>query len=66
LRGDKYINDTDLWSLGLTLMECALGKFPLEFNKKAKLWDLIGMHDKPIPKLPSEFSAEFSDFLDIW
>lgn len=26
--GDRYNHDTDVWSLGLTLIECALGRFP--------------------------------------
>lgn len=28
IRGDKYSFDSDIWSLGLTLVECAIGRFP--------------------------------------
>lgn len=28
IKGDSYSFDSDLWSLGLTLLECALGRFP--------------------------------------
>lgn len=28
IKGDSYSFDSDLWSLGLTLVECALGRFP--------------------------------------
>ena len=28
ISGDKYGYDSDVWSLGLTLVECALGRFP--------------------------------------
>jgi Serine/threonine protein kinase len=27
-KGDPYNFDTDLWSLGLTIIECALGRYP--------------------------------------
>lgn len=30
-RGESYSWDTDLWSLGLTLLECAWGRFPYPF-----------------------------------
>lgn len=26
--GEKYNFDTDIWSLGLTIVECALGRYP--------------------------------------
>jgi len=61
------LNDTDLWSLALSLMECAMGKFPYEISKKSKLWDLISiLNDDPVPLLPAEYSPEFKDFLSIW
>ena len=28
--GEKYQADSDLWSLGLTLYQCAMGQFPFE------------------------------------
>jgi serine/threonine protein kinase len=28
IKGDSYSFDSDLWSLGLTLVECALGRYP--------------------------------------
>lgn len=28
IRGEKYSFDSDIWSLGLTLVECAIGSFP--------------------------------------
>jgi serine/threonine protein kinase len=28
IKGDSYSFDSDLWSMGLTLLECALGRFP--------------------------------------
>jgi mitogen-activated protein kinase kinase 1 len=28
IKGDEYSFDSDIWSLGLTLVECALGRYP--------------------------------------
>lgn len=28
IKGDEYSYDSDMWSLGLTLVECALGRYP--------------------------------------
>ncbi len=28
-RNEEYFNDTDLWSLGLLMVECAVGRYPL-------------------------------------
>jgi len=27
-KGEPYTSDTDLWSLGLTIIECAHGRYP--------------------------------------
>jgi len=65
--GQQYLNDTDIWSLGLSLMECAIGKFPYDVSKKRQLWDMISMlNDGAVPELPEEFSPEFKDFVKIW
>lgn len=28
IKGEQYSYDSDIWSLGLTLVECALGRYP--------------------------------------
>ncbi len=28
IKGDEYSYDSDMWSMGLTLVECAMGRFP--------------------------------------
>ena len=33
LNSEKYSYDTDIWSLGMTLLECKLGKHPLNLEK---------------------------------
>jgi mitogen-activated protein kinase kinase 1 len=56
LRGDDYSFSADIWSLGLTLVEAALGRYPLVpyttpdmKRKKLDFWDLLEIVDGPCP-----------------
>ena len=72
-RGESYSWDTDLWSLGLTLLECAWGRFPYPFiddplcqNKQLGFWELLEyINQKPTPKLPQQFSNEMQQLVDL-
>jgi serine/threonine protein kinase len=66
IKGDKHSFSSDIWSLGLTLAECALGRFPFNI-KEISHWDLIMYFEEncgePI-KLPADqFSEEFREFI---
>jgi len=56
----------DVWSLGITLVEMALGRFPYQ-NCKTDFEVLSRIVQDPPPSLPSdgEFSAEFCDFIVV-
>lgn len=61
---EKYTSDTDLWSLGLMIVECAWGRYPYpeEGSKYEKFgfWELLDIiSNKEPPTLPSDFSDEF-------
>jgi len=42
-KGEAYKSDTDLWSLGITLVELAKGKYPYfsDGNEKKGFWELL-------------------------
>jgi serine/threonine protein kinase len=76
IRGDQYSMPADIWSMGISLLELAGGRFPYpapsadgRVAQIASFWDLLDMiqHD-PVPVLPEEvngarFSADFRDFI---
>ncbi|GIL62733.1 hypothetical protein Vafri_16916 [Volvox africanus] len=69
IKGDSYSFDSDLWSLGLTLLECALGRFPYpppgESGVNLGFWELLEyIVIEPAPTLPADqFSSELVDFV---
>ncbi|MED6161861.1 serine/threonine protein kinase, variant 2 [Stylosanthes scabra] len=66
-RGYNY--KSDIWSLGLILLECAMGRFPYTPPDQSERWESIfdlieTIVDKPPPTAPSEhFSTEFCSFI---
>eukprot|EP00276_Gloeochaete_wittrockiana_P009348 CAMPEP_0184656822 /NCGR_PEP_ID=MMETSP0308-20130426/16781_1 /TAXON_ID=38269 /ORGANISM="Gloeochaete witrockiana, Strain SAG 46.84" /LENGTH=331 /DNA_ID=CAMNT_0027094119 /DNA_START=147 /DNA_END=1139 /DNA_ORIENTATION=+ len=65
LRGQQYSFASDIWSFGITLAECALGRFPYPAPKS--FWDMINAVDQtPVPSLPADrFTPEFCNFVAI-
>ncbi|XP_004364506.1 MAP kinase kinase [Capsaspora owczarzaki ATCC 30864] len=73
LEGDNYSVQSDVWSLGISLIEMALGRFPIppEEGKRSTpmaIFELLGyIVNGPPPKLSDpSFSVEFRDFIDNW
>lgn len=76
IKGDPYTVKSDVWSVGLTIMELAIGRFPFDANDSAPgdrasagpmgILDLLQqiVHE-PAPKLPKSeaFPAILDDFL---
>ncbi|TMW62666.1 hypothetical protein Poli38472_005284 [Pythium oligandrum] len=64
IASEEYSYKSDVWSMGLSIMTCALGKFP--YASKGGYWELLHMiRNEPPPQLPEgEFSDKFRDFLD--
>lgn len=67
---EAYTLVSDIWSLGMSLIECVTGKNPYLYGKKENnenldFWDLMSNIKAPAPKLsPLEFSDEFCNFID--
>lgn len=76
IKGDAYTVKSDVWSVGLTVMESAIGRFPFDANDAAPgdrasagpmgILDLLQqiVHE-PAPKLPKSdaFPAILEDFV---
>jgi serine/threonine protein kinase len=59
-----YSYPADIWSLGLSLLECGTGEFPYNASKGPVNLMLQVMYD-PSPSPPSDrFSSEFRSFVD--
>eukprot|EP00271_Cylindrocystis_brebissonii_P013001 TRINITY_DN3253_c0_g1_i1.p1 TRINITY_DN3253_c0_g1~~TRINITY_DN3253_c0_g1_i1.p1 ORF type:complete len:284 (+),score=50.14 TRINITY_DN3253_c0_g1_i1:855-1706(+) len=64
INNQHYSYPADIWSLGLTLLECGTGVFPYNADKGPVNLMLQVMED-PSPTPPADqFSAEFRDFVD--
>jgi mitogen-activated protein kinase kinase 1 len=62
--GNTYNSNADIWSLGLTLLQCALGRYPYEkCDTFFALLELI--QSSPAPSLPADapYSSVCADFI---
>lgn len=71
ISGEKYDNKSDIWSLGLVLLECATGQFPYTPPDKDKGWEgffdvMIAVVELASPSAPEQFSPEFCSFISSW
>jgi len=62
--GNKYSYSSDIWSLGIVVLECALGQFPYPLSAVA--FDMMqNVVHGPVPTVPKDkYSKEFSSFID--
>ena len=56
---------TDVWSLGVTLVEMSQGTFPYPTSNQFVLASSIVKEDPPRPD-PQRFSPNFCDFCRLW
>ncbi|TIC46115.1 kinase-like protein [Wallemia mellicola] len=61
VHGGFYSVSSDVWSLGLTMVECARGEYPYTFqNVLAQLQEIV---KGPAPELPSYYSDTAKEFI---
>eukprot|EP01121_Diplochlamys_sp_Union-15-3_P002769 TRINITY_DN1255_c0_g2_i2.p1 TRINITY_DN1255_c0_g2~~TRINITY_DN1255_c0_g2_i2.p1 ORF type:complete len:238 (+),score=41.19 TRINITY_DN1255_c0_g2_i2:243-956(+) len=65
IRGLKYDQKVDLWSLGIMIMEMAEGEPPYMDSPPLRALFLITTKGIPDLKKPSDWSAEFRDFVRL-
>lgn len=67
ISGLSYSFQSDVWSLGIALAECAMGVYPYQTESKMELYDLLDVIvDSPAPSLPNDkFSQSFCDFIAL-
>ncbi|RZC68508.1 hypothetical protein C5167_031722 [Papaver somniferum] len=68
ISGSTYDYSSDIWSLGMVILECAIGRFPYiqsEDQGSPKFYELLqAIVGKPPPSAPSDqFSPEFCSFI---
>ena len=76
IQGKSYTTQSDIWSLGMSIIELALGKFPYiqsaDDLKRAQeglmFWELLQkIVGEDLPRLPEDkFSPEIRDFCSAW
>ncbi|KAL6519194.1 hypothetical protein OROGR_018514 [Orobanche gracilis] len=69
--GGNYGYKSDMWSLGLVLLECATGNFPYSSPQPGgwiNVYELMEtIVDQPAPRAPSDqYSPEFCSFISAW
>nr|CCA21456.1 serine/threonine protein kinase putative [Albugo laibachii Nc14] len=64
IASEEYSYKSDVWSLGLSLLTCALGEFP--YSSRNGYWELLHkIRNEPPPILPrGSFSVTFRDFME--
>ncbi|KAI6655920.1 Dual specificity mitogen-activated protein kinase kinase 5 [Oopsacas minuta] len=73
IRGEEYSIQSEIWSIGITVMELAIGRFPYEFETRASPMSPLGpleliqsILNEPPPRLPTnEHSNEVREFVGL-
>jgi len=69
ITGNSHTITSDIWSFGMTLLECACGRYPFtrEGGGSLTFFELLEwIQNCEPPKLPPSYSAEFQSLIDLW
>jgi serine/threonine protein kinase len=69
IKANNHSFVSDIWSVGMTILECALGVYPYYYKKEKRITDVWMLQQTIVsnpPKWPQEeeFSEEFVDFIN--
>lgn len=63
LKGEEHSYTSDVWSLGVSIAECAIGQFPFDL-KQLGVWEVLSyITDKGLDVRENQVSPELMDFL---
>merc|ERR1711972_60925 len=63
-KGQAYSYPSDVWSLGILLVESATGRYPYRERENGMHMELLAaILDQPAPGLPPDMSPQFHDFV---
>ena len=70
IQGEGHSSNSDVWSFGLSLLECALGHFPFlavdEDKNAITFFELLHRIQNNPTELPDDYSEDFKDFVSLW
>ncbi|KAK3219180.1 hypothetical protein Dsin_013150 [Dipteronia sinensis] len=72
IRGSTYDYNSDIWSLGMVVFDCAIGRFPYMKSEDQQSWPsfyelLEAIVESPPPTAPAnQFSPIFCSFVSVW
>lgn len=72
ISGSTYDYSSDIWSLGMSVLECAIGRFPYleseDQQNPPSFYELLAaIVENPPPTAPcDQFSPEFCSFVSSW
>lgn len=62
-----YSVSSDVWSLGLSVIELAMGKYPYPPEMYSNVFaQLTAIVHGPSPRMPTNYTDEANDFVDRW
>lgn len=64
LSADQHTFNSDIWSVGLTLLECAIGRFPIDLAD-VNIWHMVEVMQNISQRItiPDTLSPEFRNFI---
>jgi len=65
IMAQEYSFKADVWSLGLCILTCALGKYPFEMGEKS-FWNIRQiLLEQSLPSMPSRFDERFTAMIKL-